>query len=100
MPNFAIYFFHALFYSIFWLRPLGRSARPADPGAADAVPDSAAPTARFSRGLVVAHMLAMVVLYLGVRAVVSGRPVRYLFPPQQVAAVVVGVWGNGPAQLA
>ncbi len=93
MPDFAIYGFHALFYAMFWLRLLGRAARPAKPGGAD----PATPTARFSRGLVAAHMFAMLVLYFGVGAVVSGRSVRFLFAPQRAAGAAVMLAAAGLA---
>jgi protein-S-isoprenylcysteine O-methyltransferase Ste14 len=82
MPACWIYGFHALFYLMFLPRVLGRSE-----GAAP--PDAAAPTARFSRGLVFLHAVAMFVLYLGLGNIVFGHRGGFLFPPQPMAGALV-----------
>ncbi len=113
MPNFWIYGFHAVFFFTFLPRLLLRRRRPAAPNAppdqqpalhaqpdqqpaleSAPEPEATAVTDRYSRVVLGFHAFAMFVLYFGIGAVVSGRPlrifpVRFLFPPQPAAGAAV-----------
>jgi protein-S-isoprenylcysteine O-methyltransferase Ste14 len=90
----GLYLFHAAFYAAFLPRFLARSAQ-----TLTTAEEKPAAAARFSRGLVLFHMVALGVLYFGVGGAVFGHLRRSLFPPQRllgmlvlVAAIALVVW--------